>query len=74
MGWRTPGGAMEYRGIKYQIKRAPGANEWVWVVDLTRPRQGAIKGPRDRAIAAAERVIDAFCREHPADCAPLPAR
>jgi hypothetical protein len=63
---------VEHQGIKYQIKMAPGLKEWVWVVDLPRPRQGALKGSRDRAIDAAKRVIDAFCRQNPANCAASP--
>ena len=66
----TLGRAMEYKGIRYDIEIAPGPNEWAWVVHLPRERQGSVKGSRDRADIAAKSVIDAFCKEHPADCAP----
>jgi len=71
VGGGTEGSAVEYKGIKYEIKIAPGPNEWVWIVHLPQaPRQGAVKGPRTRAEIAAQTAIDAFCKEHPADCLP----
>jgi hypothetical protein len=71
VGGGTEGSAVEYKGIKYEIKIAPGPNEWVWTVHLPEAqRQGAVKGPRTRAEIAAQTAIDAFCREHPADCLP----
>lgn len=61
---------MEYKGIKYEIKIAPGPNEWVWVVHLPNPRHGSVKGSRARAVDAARRAIDTFCKQNPAGCAP----
>jgi hypothetical protein len=58
--------AMEHRGIKYDIKVAPGRNEWVWVVDTPVPKQGSIKGTRDQAKFAAETYIKGYRRRHPA--------
>lgn len=59
---------MEYRGIKYDIKIAPGPNEWVWVVHTPNPKQGSVKGHRARAVTAAQRAIQEYCRQHPVEC------
>jgi len=50
---------MEHRGVRYEIKRAIGKNQWVWIVHSSpRPRQGSIEGTRQAAILAAERTIN----------------
>jgi hypothetical protein len=59
---------MQYLGIKYEIKIAPGPNEWVWEVHIPKPRTGSVKGARERAVLAAEIVIRKYCREHPGEC------
>ena len=50
---------MEHRCVRYEIKRAIGKNQWVWIVHSSpRPRQGSIEGTRQAAVLAAERTIN----------------
>jgi hypothetical protein len=50
---------MEHRGVRYQIKIAPGRRQWTWVVHTSpKPKQGSVEGPRRVAVLAAEKVID----------------
>jgi hypothetical protein len=60
---------MQYRGIRYDVKMALGRDEWVWTVYTVQPKQGKVSGGRWVAVERVERVIDTWCREHPADCA-----
>jgi hypothetical protein len=60
---------MEYRGIKYEIKMATGLNRWVWTVHIPNPKQGNVSGTRERAILTARKAIQAWCYQHPTDCA-----
>jgi hypothetical protein len=62
--------AVDHRGIRYEIKRAIGKNEWVWIIYTPTPKQGNITGPWDGAVYAAVRAIDRWCDQHPADCEP----
>lgn len=59
---------MKYHGITYEIEIAPGPNEWVWIVHTPNIRQGSVKGARERAIYAAQKTIDEFCRKNPRHC------
>jgi hypothetical protein len=58
---------MEYRGFRYEIRRALGRNQWVWTVSIPEPKSGKVVGDRTYATLRAKRVIDILCR---ADSAP----
>jgi hypothetical protein len=57
---------MEYRGFRYEIRRALGRDQWVWTVYIPEPKTGKVVGDRTYATLRAKRVIDTLCR---ADCA-----
>jgi hypothetical protein len=61
---------MEHRGIRYEVKKGIGKNEWVWLIHTPKLKQGKIAGDRDRAVYAAMRAIDHWCYRHPGDCEP----
>jgi hypothetical protein len=61
---------MRYRGIEYEIKMAAGANKWVWIVHMPRPKQGSASGTRELAALRARNVIDAWCYQNAALCEP----
>jgi hypothetical protein len=53
------GCVMEHRGVRYEIKIAPGRSQWTWVVHISpKPKQGSVEGPRRVAVLAAEKTID----------------
>jgi hypothetical protein len=41
---------MEHRGIRYEVKKGIGKNEWVWLIHTPKLKQGKIAGDRDRAV------------------------
>jgi hypothetical protein len=48
---------MEHRGVRYEIKIAPGRRQWTWVVHTSpKPKQGSVEGPRRVAVLAAEKM------------------
>jgi hypothetical protein len=58
---------MEYKGIEYNIRIRPEANEWGWTVypPNAKPIEGSIKGTRERAIVAAHDAIDRWLKNLP---------
>jgi hypothetical protein len=64
---------VEHRGFRYEIRRTPRAGEWIWTVYAPVRREGKVAGDRFFAMLCAERVIDAWCRQHVADTAPAAA-
>jgi hypothetical protein len=51
--------AVEHRGVRYEIKIAPGRGQWTWIVHTSpKSRQGSVEGPRRVAILAAEKAIN----------------
>ena len=58
---------MQYRGIKYDIKKGIKRDEWTWVIHTPKPREGRISGSRDEAVSAAIRFIQGWCKRHRAD-------
>lgn len=64
---------MEHRGFGYEIRRAPRPGEWIWTVHAPIRSEGKVVGDRFFAMLCAERVIDAWCRQHVADGAPAAA-
>jgi hypothetical protein len=53
---------MEYRGFRYEIRRALGRDQWVWTVYTPEPKSGKVVGDRTYATLRAKRVIDILCR------------
>jgi hypothetical protein len=51
---------MEHRGVRYEIKLAPGGRQWVWIVHTSpNPKRGLVEGgPRQVAMLAAEKAIN----------------
>jgi hypothetical protein len=58
---------MEYRGIRYDIKKGIERDEWVWVVHTPKPREGRVSGSRDEAVLGATRSIRGWCDRHSAE-------
>jgi hypothetical protein len=50
---------MEYRGVRYEIKRGLGRGEWVWSV-YTPEKIGNVSGDWTYATIRARRVIDGW--------------
>ena len=61
---------MRFRGIDFDIRIGIGRSQWAWEIHTPTPRQGLVTGPRERAIAAAKKAIDAWCHRHPQECEP----
>ena len=53
---------MEYRGFRYEIRRALGRDQWVWTVYIPRTQEREVVGDRTYAMLRAKRVIDILCR------------
>ena len=51
---------MEYRGFRYEIRRAVGRDQWVWTVYIPEPKSGKVVGDRTYATLRAKRVIDIY--------------
>jgi hypothetical protein len=63
---------MEHRGVRYEIKLAPGGRQWVWIVHTSpNPKRGLVEGgPRQVAILAAEKAINRWWKlRHALDAA-----
>src|SRR5262245_62536567 len=55
---------VEHRGVRYEIKIAPGRSQWTWIVHSSpKPKQGSVEGPRRIAILAAEKVINRWWKQ-----------
>ena len=52
---------MEHRGVRYELRRALGNDEWVWTVYTPAPKQGYVSGDRYFAMQRAISVIDRWC-------------
>jgi hypothetical protein len=52
---------MEHRGVRYELRRALGNDEWVWTVYTPGPKQGNVSGDRYFAMQRAMSVIDRWC-------------
>src|SRR3954471_22426406 len=52
---------MEHRGVRYELRRALGNDEWVWTVYTPAPKQGNVSGDRYFAMQRAMSVIDRWC-------------
>jgi hypothetical protein len=52
---------MEHRGVRYELSRALGNDEWVWTVYTPAPKQGNVSGDRYFAMQRAMSVIDRWC-------------
>jgi hypothetical protein len=52
---------MEHRGVRYELRRALGNDEWVWTVYTPGPKQGYVSGDRYFAMQRAISVIDRWC-------------
>jgi len=61
---------MEYRGVRYELRRALGQNEWVWTVYTPEPKNGQVAGDRTYATLRAKRVIDTWCLREQAPAGP----
>jgi hypothetical protein len=57
---------MEHRGVRYELRRALGNNEWGWTVYTPAPKQGQVSGDRYFAKQRAMSVIDRLCGRNPA--------
>ena len=55
------GCVMEHRGVRYELRRALGNDEWVWTVYTPAPKQGYVSGDRYFAMQRAMSVIDRWC-------------
>ena len=60
-GGTLAGCVMEHRGVRYELRRALGNNEWVWTVYTPAPKQGYVSGDRYFAMQRAMSVIDRWC-------------
>ena len=58
---------MTYRGIEYNIRIRPGANEWMWTIypPDAKPIEGSVKGARQRAVVAVHDAIDKWLKNRP---------
>jgi hypothetical protein len=55
---------MEHRGVRYEIKIAPGRGQWTWVAHISpKPKQGSVEGSRRAAVLAAEKVINRWWKQ-----------
>jgi len=52
---------MEHRGVRFELRRALGNDEWVWTVYTPAPKQGNVSGDRYFAMQRAMSVIDKWC-------------
>jgi hypothetical protein len=52
---------MEHRGVRFELRRALGNDEWVWTVYTPAPKQGNVSGDRYFAMQRAMSVIDRWC-------------
>jgi hypothetical protein len=57
---------MEHRGVRYELRRALGNDEWVWTVYTPAPKQGNVSGDRYFAMQRAMSVIDQWFERNPA--------
>ena len=55
------GCTMEHRGVRFELRRALGNDEWVWTVYTPGPKQGNVSGDRYFAMQRAMSVIDRWC-------------
>ncbi len=60
-GGPLAGCVMEHRGVRYELRRALGNDEWVWTVYTPAPKQGYVSGDRYFAMQRAMSVIDRWC-------------
>jgi hypothetical protein len=49
---------MEHRGVRYELRRALGKDEWVWTVYTPARKQGNVTGDRYFAVQRAISVIN----------------
>ena len=49
---------MEHRGVRFELRRALGNDEWVWTVYTPAPKEGYVSGDRYFAMQRAMSVID----------------
>ena len=60
---------MKHRNIDFEVRRGMGLDAWIWTIHITpKPRLGLVTGSRDEAIRGAEKAIDKWCYQHPAEC------
>ena len=52
---------MEHRGVRFELRRALGYDEWVWTVYTPAPKQKHVSGDRYFAMQRAMSVIDRWC-------------
>ena len=60
---------MEHRGVRFELRRPLGNDEWVWTVYTPAPKQGNVSGDRYFAMQRAMSVIDRWCG-HDAESVP----
>jgi hypothetical protein len=58
---------MQYRGIRYDIKKGIGRDEWAWVIHTPKRKEGRTNGSRDEAVSDAIRFIEGWCKRNPAE-------
>lgn len=58
---------MEYRGLRYEIRRTIGKDTWLWTVYTPEEKSGTVTGDRTYATLRAKRMIDIWCLRN---CAP----
>ena len=63
--------SVEHRGVRFEIKLAPGGRQWVWIVHTSpNPRQGLVGGPRQLATFEALKAINRWWKQrHGSDAA-----
>ena len=66
IAWGHSGCIMEHRGVRYELRRAVGNNEWVWTVYTPAPKQGKVSGDRYFAMQRAISIIDRCYGRDPA--------
>jgi hypothetical protein len=64
------GSIMEHRGVRFELRRALGNDEWVWTVYTPAPRQGNVSGDRYFAMQRAMSVIDRWCGRNAESASP----
>jgi len=58
---------MLYRGIEYDIRVGITRGTLIWIAHTPRPRRGESRSQATAKLAA-EKAIDAWCRNNPVDC------
>jgi hypothetical protein len=55
---------MEHRGVRFEIKIAPGGRQWVWIAHTSpNPKRGLAKGQRQEAVLAAVKAINGWWKQ-----------